>query len=72
MPEAPGMRRINPDAEAARLAEERKRATEAAAIHCRFCGETARRRLMWRVDGDWQCLDGIDCDARQRGVPGDE
>ena len=70
MPEAPGMRRIDLDAEAARLAEERKRATEAAAIACRFCGETAQRRLMWTSAG-WRCLDGTACDDRQAGVPGE-
>ena len=64
------IRDVDPDAEAARLAEERKRATEATAIHCRFCGETARRRLMRPAEG-WQCLDGIDCHGLQGGEPGD-
>ena len=71
MPEPGSIRPIDPDAEAARLAGERKRATEAAAIHCRFCGETARRRLMLTAEG-WECLDGIDCLGRQGGGAGDE
>jgi hypothetical protein len=58
----PGMRRIDPDAEVTRLAEERKRATEAAKPHCRFCEAT--RTLMWTAEG-WQCMDGIDCYGRQ-------
>ncbi len=54
------MRRIDLDAEAARLAAERKQATEAAAIRCRFCGETAGRWLKWTRAG-WECLDSAGC-----------
>lgn len=60
MPDPGTIRRIDIDAEAARLAEERRRATEAAAIQCRFCGETARRLLKWTAEG-WQCLGDVDC-----------
>ena len=66
-PVQPGIRRIDPDAEAARLAEERKQATEAAQPHCRFCEATAPIPLMRAAEG-WQCLDGIDCFGRQGGV----
>lgn len=64
------MRRVNLDAEAARLAAERKQATEAAAIRCRFCGETAQRRLKWTRAG-WECLDSAGCAARRDGEPGE-
>jgi hypothetical protein len=58
------MRRVDPDAEAARLAEERKRATEAAEPRCRFCKATAPVWLTRTIEG-WQCGDGIDCYGRQ-------
>jgi hypothetical protein len=59
------IRPIDPDAEAARLAEERKRATERAdAQWCRFCHARPPVPLMRTADG-WQCLDGIDCHGRQ-------
>lgn len=64
MPEPGSIRRIDPDAEAARLAEERKRATEADARWCRFCHARAPVPLTRTADG-WQCLDGIDCLGRQ-------
>ena len=64
MPERGSIRHINPDAEAARLAEERKRATDADARWCRFCRARAPIPLMRTADG-WQCFDGIDCLGRQ-------
>lgn len=64
-PERGVSRRIDIDAEAARLAEERKAATEAALPRCKHCQATAPVPLMRAPDGGWQCYDGIDCWGRQ-------
>jgi hypothetical protein len=61
-------RRIDPDAEAARLAEARKQAGEPFSCqHCaaRPCPETPGIVLARSPAGGWECTDMIDCFGRQ-------
>lgn len=67
MPDPGSVQPVNPDAEAARLAAERKRATKAEALNCRHCGGLER---LTRTPEGWECEDRPGCVKRQGGEPG--